>query len=917
MKAVIHVWKLLPVYASLAVCALAMIFGIACQDSVSEQLAAQPRPHLLDRLDCEPRDLPIDDRTDHQQRGRFMVSGTVQIAHAPDSGTHATWKRGTGLSLNTAKAPGTVVFSAPLALGGTGLENLVLRTSADSPAPIRVHWTDERCHEFSGACQTVWQIPGGENAVSRIPFAAKRTGAVRELRLSLEPGQSLAIHSAKAEPAGASPRQTLIGDGRDPVQLGVSQAKAEWLPNGSLRISIPRDATDAHFSWRTDLVALDGASLIVQTAGRARGSIDIFFESPLCRLESGHFSAECRVRANEPSDGNAWVADMGKHARWRGRISRIRIDFNDMNGESFELAAVRVDSRGAPAGWARDDRDAPPLLRRFEIGGPLGWELAAGQALDCAIPAKSDPPSRLPDFLEFNVPADFALLQILELRAYWVDAKGVQELAGLRQERASRRSDSGWTQLALRPPTRWPTALSLEFVCARNCSALDEAGRMIQLARPFIRRRTNANDAPSMNLILIVIDTLRADRLSLYGYKEATDPGLKRWAEQSSVYDRVIAVGTRTIPTHFGLFTGRYPLDAGRHHLGGLPSGSQTLAGLLGHHGYATFAQTDGFLVSPEYGFDIGFDRFEAIYEPARNKFERFIEQIVGHTERGELYFGFLHTYGVHEPYSVSSEERQKAGLPEPKEPSFPVPSSPLVAISQQIQTSPHRALAGAYLGAEYDVGIAAMDSELEFLLAALAERGLLTNTLVAITSDHGEEFLEHGRLGHGIQFPHLEITWVPLIIKEPEQRDGERIPAPLSQAEIPNLLLSRLGVDASLESKCVRPGHPAAFVSTRHYSDHPIDSHFSVAVYLKDCHYYEVSERSTESIIESGVLGKNPQACREARASLNEVVRCMKDEQRERGHYGATQLRDGSGEKERAIDDATRLQLEALGYVE
>lgn len=868
-------------------------------------------------MDCELRNLSIDDDADSQQRAHFMVSGTLRIAHSADPETLSHWQLGIGLTLQTRNIAGSVVFSAPFSLGDKGFEDLVLRTSVDTPTPVSVHWTDDRCEKFSSVCQTIWSVPAGKDVESRISFFERKAGTLRELRFSLPPAQSLAIHRARAAPNHSSDFQTLIGVSKAPVELAVHQAQVDWSPHGGLRITIPQNAQDAHFSWKTDLVAADAGTLIVETHGRANGSIDIFFESSLCRSKrSGHFSSACRLRVDRPRDSNVWVVATGQHPRWRGRISRIRIDFDGMNGTSFELVAVRAKGTAVLAGLARDGAGSPPLLRRFEIGGPLGWELAAGQSLDCTVPNRGEHSPLLPDFLEFNVPADSAPLQILELRASWIDVNGGREPAGLRQEQASRPSDSGWIRFPLRAPTRWPKALNLELVCARNCNALDERGRTVQVARPLLRWPTDPYRAHPLNLILIVIDTLRADRLSLYGYEKSTAPFLLRWSEHATVYDRVIAVGTRTIPTHAALFTGHYPLEAGRHHFGGLRNGTRTLASILAHEGYATFALTDAPIVSSEYGFDIGFDRFEAVYEPARNKFERFVEEIALHAERGEPYFGFLHTYAVHEPYSVSPEERARTGLREVDEPRLPIPSSPLPDISLRVRTIPNGALGGAYLSAEYDVGIAALDAELEFLLEALSARDLLSNTLVAITSDHGEEFLDHGRLGHGIQFPHREIAWVPLIVKEPEQRTGNRIQQPLSQAEIPNLLLFRLGSDSSLESTCVVPGHPAAFVSTRHYSDHPIESHFPVAVYLEDCHYYEISERSTESIIESGFLGEDPEACRRAEASLRDVVRCMKNEQRTRGHYGASSANSTSAEPVEVLDNTTRIQLEALGYV-
>lgn len=167
--------------------------------------------------------------------------------------------------------------------------------------------------------------------------------------------------------------------------------------------------------------------------------------------------------------------------------------------------------------------------------------------------------------------------------------------------------------------------------------------------------------APSKpNLILISLDTLRADRLGTYNYKRATTPFLDSWAQRSVVFDHAVSVAPWTLPSHVSIFTGLYPSShkVSRAKKRSIGKDTELLTETLRNNGYQTFAFTAGGYVSERYGFDRGFDSFtvnrgEHISEtrgfPYTIKLAR--EKLAGRDPK-KPFFLFLHTYAVHCPYS-------------------------------------------------------------------------------------------------------------------------------------------------------------------------------------------------------------------------------------------------------------------------
>lgn len=270
----------------------------------------------------------------------------------------------------------------------------------------------------------------------------------------------------------------------------------------------------------------------------------------------------------------------------------------------------------------------------------------------------------------------------------------------------------------------------------------------------IVAGETERPDRSRNNLILISLDTLRADRLGVYGYQHGTSPNLDHFVEPGFVFLDATAQSTWTRPSHLSMLTGLYPESRKGFD-------SPTLARLLRDHGLRTEAWTGGVHLHPQFHFHRGFQRFEIkdwVAEPA---------SIVDRLEQLRKYrfFLFLHTYETHDPYdhpeltTASAAQESRVGDRFNKK---------LYDRMRRLSPEERRRVSDLY-----DADIRYLDAQLGVLFEGLDRLGLLDTTTVVITSDHGEEFWEHGRWFHGQNF-HPEIIRVPLIFRIAPGRAAE-----------------------------------------------------------------------------------------------------------------------------------------------
>ena len=281
------------------------------------------------------------------------------------------------------------------------------------------------------------------------------------------------------------------------------------------------------------------------------------------------------------------------------------------------------------------------------------------------------------------------------------------------------------------------------------------------------------------NLIFIAVDDMRADRLSCYGYARPTTPNLDRIASESAVYRTAVSPSSWTLPVFASVFTSVYPHEHGlvnksRISLAlqklipaAIPKNLVTLPEYLKEQGYRTAAFTGGAALSSEYGFGRGFDVFSptADFGSIAESFAKAEKWLSGTGEKP--FFLFVHGYDLHSRsglvpvkpvFSAKKDRRSLLALMARREKlrslsdrgGPPAPAAELAAISDL-----------------YDDRIAGVDAEIGAFLSFLRGKGLLENSVLVIFSDHGEEFGEHGSVGHGRNL-YDETVRVPLIVRVP-----------------------------------------------------------------------------------------------------------------------------------------------------
>lgn len=263
---------------------------------------------------------------------------------------------------------------------------------------------------------------------------------------------------------------------------------------------------------------------------------------------------------------------------------------------------------------------------------------------------------------------------------------------------------------------------------------------------------------PDCNIVLISVDTLRADHVGAYGYPRPVTPNIDALARRGVVFDNAVAQSSWTRPAHMSIFTGLFPREHGFLSLRDtrrLDPGVPTIASVLSGHGWKTAGFSGGVNMSASFGFNQGFDVYRNNGKFFRDNFEdaRFWLD----RNQQNRFFLFFHGYDAHTPYRGDAIDRSAIGLAT-RPPRFPMRK----ACRKQ---RPSRKLA-AFVN-EYDAAIHRADRYVGKLIADLERRGLMGRTIVVLLSDHGEEFLEHGRCFH-LATLHREVLHVPLILVAP-----------------------------------------------------------------------------------------------------------------------------------------------------
>ena len=476
-------------------------------------------------------------------------------------------------------------------------------------------------------------------------------------------------------------------------------------------------------------------------------------------------------------------------------------------GQPVAIVVDRLEIAPDP-GWHRIA--TLPMQRCPDVAGQAVVIPLAGSPIDPPLPLqvtarRSVEPSIASEW--FDVPWGAQLRLVIGASVAGTPAQRSLPFAVVAENRAGRRVTLWQDALPLPTPAAdvpWaPRTLSLDWAGLRlgpsmrvvfEASAIaDDGGQALPFwGSPTIWAPATGPRPPAVrNVVLISIDTLRADRLSSYGYPLETTPVLDRFATEGTLFEQAIAPSNWTLPSHATMLTG---LDPCVHQVGSsdgdrqvhpLPSGVRPLAEYLRGAGYATGAFTEDGYVNPTT-FQRGFSVFRADTRHRLPSGGRMIDAtldaaIAWVREKADVpFFLFFHTYEVHEPYEPPVGYEGFAALrPLPLPPHGLPPSAEAAADA-----------------AAYVAEVAYTDHALARLFAILDTLGLRDRTIVVVTSDHGEAFGEHGVRRHGFSLYEEELH-VPLIWRAPGLiASGRRVQQLVGLVDVVPTLLDLLGIE-------------------------------------------------------------------------------------------------------------------------
>jgi arylsulfatase A-like enzyme len=302
------------------------------------------------------------------------------------------------------------------------------------------------------------------------------------------------------------------------------------------------------------------------------------------------------------------------------------------------------------------------------------------------------------------------------------------------------------------------------------------------------------------NVLLIVIDTLRADRLGSYGNSRGLTPFLDDLSKKGVVFQNAYAPSSWTVPSIASLFTSRYPSQHRVTTFESRVSADEiTLAEKLIAHGFMTAGFSANFRLNDRLGYAQGFQDWHAFTNgaPDRGKVrgsavrERSLTwlQQLGKRAAVTPTFLYLHYMEPHAPYQPVEPYRSRLAREHPD-------ADPSVA-NGEINTINFKTFSTAeveLLESLYDAEVASVDAELRAMFAALERTGVLDNAIIVITADHGEEFREHGRMTHGHALYNESIR-VPLILLAPGIAAGRVVTDSVSLIDVAPTIMDLLGL--------------------------------------------------------------------------------------------------------------------------
>ena len=447
------------------------------------------------------------------------------------------------------------------------------------------------------------------------------------------------------------------------------------------------------------------------------------------------------------------------------------------------------------------------------------------------------------------------------------------------------------------------------------------------------------------NVLLIVVDTLRADRLGWYGPNGNLTPFLDSLAAHGHVAWNAYAAVSWTSPSVASLWTSRYPSQHGITAFGSVLAASElTLAEILGQRGWATGGFTANPLLSTNLGYAQGFERYEAFprdgtptegfwmtkgrAEEIQSAALAWLDGLGHGTHPARPVFLYLQYMETHFPYHPP-EDIVPAALGRRGDPALAEQTGRdmfLTDAGKRRWAHPDKD-ALDFIEDLYDAEVMGLDRELRGFFAALDSRGFLANAIVLVTADHGEEFRDHEGLGHGSTL-YNEVLRVPLLLVLPGEARRADLREAVSLVDVTPTLLDLLGVSAppSVEGRSfaaalrpkslrerlrdvvARPSPRAAYAELVTTSDGKPSTRHRHAIVVGSRKLIVNADGAAEGF----ELGTDPheKAPRALAGDDEAVLRTALE------HFART-LQAPSAHDRVDLDEATRRRLRALGYVD
>ncbi len=336
-----------------------------------------------------------------------------------------------------------------------------------------------------------------------------------------------------------------------------------------------------------------------------------------------------------------------------------------------------------------------------------------------------------------------------------------------------------------------PSSVTLTSKLRTSRLALLAVAATLVIAGTYFYFRT-----PPLNVILITLDTVRADRLGAYGYQPGSTPAFDDLARRGVMFEQAYSPMPFTLPSHTTMLTGLYPPEHGLRGNGAGRLGSEIpiLAELLKKHQYNTGAFIASFVLNSRFGLERGFDLYDDVFSltrtagqqaPVRRDGQHVVDSALAwlRSRTAKPFFCWIHLYDAHSPYDLRRD-----------------------LFGTQFEQQP------------YDAGVAVEDQQVARVVAFLKEKKLDDRTLIVVVGDHGEGLDEHSESQHGSLVYNTTLQ-VPLVIAGPRScRPGHRVTEPISLVDLLPTLLDQLRIPSPphLSGRSLSPALAGGTISPR-----------------------------------------------------------------------------------------------------